>query len=391
MELTSSQKLALDAAVANGDNLFITGKAGTGKSFVIELIKEELLRIGKGVVCLGTTGISAINISGQTIHSFFKLPIFGVLDYENTNFVKSETRRLFDMAEVIIIDECSMLRPDQLDGIDITLQKNRCAGLLQKQIIFVGDMAQLQPVMDSKFRSKLLEHYENEFFFNAKIYNSLGVREILLEEVVRQDDAEFIENLNIIRDGGKSEYFKQFVKNKKLGIILAPHKDTVEKYNIDGLESLDGFEYIFKAIYEGKGVRPDDFNVDETIKVKDGAKIMYLKNDPTKMLVNGTLGIFRVIDNEYFIEVDSHNYKIDIAEFDKKEYFLNKHNEFELRTVGSIKQYPIRLAYALTIHKSQGLTFDNVTIDLSKRCFAKGQLYVALSRVRSPNGLSIIV
>jgi ATP-dependent exoDNAse (exonuclease V) alpha subunit len=148
---------------------------------------------------------------------------------------------------------------------------------------------------------------------------------------------------------------------------------------------------VFEAVIEGN-VKADEFNVETTIKVKDGCRIMYLANSKNNNLINGTLGIFRAIDDKYFIDVDGVNYSLECMKFTKKEYVLNdEQNELELQEIGSIVQMPIRLAYALTIHKSQGLTFDEVTVDLSRPCFSDGQLYVALSRVRKPDGLTIVV
>lgn len=390
MELAIKQKEFWDS-VMNGENIFLTGKAGTGKSYITKKAISDLTGSGKKVIALAPTGIAANNIGGQTIHSAFSLNPFGVLTYSACNFLKAEKRQLMNAVDTIIIDEISMLRADILDGINWTLIKNGCGSLEQKQIIFIGDMKQLSAVVDDNMLSVMLTTYRGSEFFNAKIYDDLNVKEIELDEPQRQTDPDFISALNYVRDGKKSEYFRRFISSQSEGIVLAPHNSTVTKYNIEGLQELEGEEYVFEASVEGN-VKASDFNVESTVKVKDGCKIMYLANSKNNNLINGTLGIFRVVDDVYFIEVDEVNFALHRIEFTKKEYVLDeKTNSLELKTIGTINQYPIKLAYALTIHKSQGLTFDNVTVDLTMPCFGPGQLYVALSRVRTPEGLKIII
>lgn len=377
--------------MASGRNIFLTGKAGTGKSFIVKHAMEQLTDMGKRFIGIAPTGIAANNIGGQTIHSMFSIRPFGVSDFESCNFLRTEKRRLFDKIDVIFIDEISMLRPDILDAMHWTLLKNGCAALDKKQIIFIGDLKQLPAVLEDNTRSVLYQNYDGEEFYNAKIYDKLNVVNIELDEVLRQSDEDFIHNLNIIRDGGKSEYFKKFVSTSPSGIVLAPHNSTVARYNRDGLDKLTTPELVFEASVNGN-VKADDFNLESTIRVKDGAKIMYLANSKDAPLVNGTLGIFRQRDELYFIEVEGGiEYALSRMKFTKNEYVLNStKTKLELKELGDIEQYPIRLAYALSIHKSQGLTFDEITVDLSLPCFSKGQMYVALSRVTSPKGLRII-
>lgn len=394
MKLTSKQKLFLDAAL-NGDNIFLSGKAGTGKSTVVLKAIQELQKKGKRVAAIAPTGIAANNIGGQTMHSLFSLNPYGVLTFNECNFVKTEKRRVFGMIDVLFIDEVSMLRPDHLDAINWTLLKNGCGLLKNKQVIFIGDMAQLPPVLNDNTMSVLMRNYEGFKFFDAKVYPELNVKPIELDEVVRQSDTEFIEALNIIRDGGKSEYFRKFVGTKpNNGVILAPYNATVNKHNKNGLDALSTELFTFEAKIsqsdDGK-IKPEDFNLESRIEVKQGAKIMYLVNSKDAPLVNGTIGVFASMDGNHYIQVNGIDYKLNPVEFVKKEYVLNeKQDDLELREIAKIEQYPIRLAYALSIHKSQGLTFDEVTVDLSKPCFMSGMLYVALSRVRSPEGLRIL-
>lgn len=390
--LSEGQKI-FTSAVRSGRNIFLTGKAGSGKSHVVKYVMEQMKFRNKKFVAVAPTGIAANNIKGQTIHSMFQINPFGIMDFEACSYMNNTKRRIIEAAEVFIIDEVSMLRPDILDAMNWTLLKNKIGKLSDKQIIFVGDMKQLQVIIDDNTKSVLYSReYKGHTFRDALCFEELDVLDIELDEVLRQSDPEFIENLNIIREGGKSPYFKQFVSIEFSGIVLAPHNSTVQDYNVRGLEKIDSEVIEFRADFDGKA-RAGEFPADPIIHVKQGARIMYLVNSKSDNdLINGTLGIFKEKDGKYFITVGKNDYQIKRHEFTKKEYVLDyKTGNLELMTVGTMKQYPIRLAYALSIHKSQGLTFDEVTVDLSAPCFAEGQLYVALSRVKSPEGLKIIV
>lgn len=391
MQYTSKQDIFLDA-VLQGQNVFLTGKAGTGKSFIVKEAIKLLRKKGKKVIALAPTGIAANNIGGQTLHSFFSIPPFGVVTYETANFIKNEKRRLLDLVDVIFIDEVSMMRADLLDGINITLLKNGCKKINKFQFIFIGDMKQLKPVVDDNMKSVLLQHYKGVQWYHARCMSKINPAEIELTEIIRQTDPDFISALNIIRDGGKSEYFRQFLHNEPQGIILAPHNNTVTKWNNIGLNELPGQLHNFKAVISGTA-KLQDFNLEPLIQVKHGAKIMYLINSSAdNNLFNGTLGTFIDDDGEFFIDVKGVKYPLELTTLSKKQYVLNKaEDDFELKEIGSITQYPFKLAYALTIHKSQGLTFDTVTLDLTRSVFEDGQMYVALSRVRTPEGLRIII
>jgi hypothetical protein len=303
--------------------------------------------------------------------------------------MKGEKRKLMNLIDTIIIDEVSTLRPDTLDAINWTLLKNGCDGLETKQVIFIGDLAQLEAPINENTRSVMLRTYNGIEFYHAKIYKNLKVKEIELDEVLRQSDPEFIHHLNIVRDRKKSDYWRRFIRMEPSGMVLAPHNTTVDEYNKRGLDSQKGEELTFKAVVTGNA-KADEFNLPTVIKVKNGCKIMYLANSENGILVNGTLGIFVSHAGCHYIRVDEVDYALTEVEFTKKEYVL-RNKELVLEEIGSIRQYPFKLAYALSIHKSQGLTFKEVTVDLKRPCFQKGQLYVALSRVTSPDGLTIIV
>lgn len=390
MNLSKKQTVFVNS-VLEGKNVFLTGKAGTGKSFVVKHVMEQLKAAGKKVAAIAPTGVAANNVGGQTIHSLFNINPFGVSSFDTCNFLRGEKRKLLEAIDCIFIDEVSMLRPDVLDAINWTLLKNGCKGLDKKQVIFIGDLKQLPSVLQDNTKSVLYQTYDGDEFSFAKCYEKLDVIDIELDEVLRQSNEEFIFNLNIIRDGNKSEYFKQFVGSEAKGIILAPHNSTVDKYNKAGLDAIQSEEFVFEAKVTGN-VKADDFKLETVIRVKNGAKIMYLANSKDAPLVNGTLGIFITHNGCHYIRVNDVDYALSKLEFTKKEYVLNKKlNQLELQELGSIEQYPIRLAYALSIHKSQGLTFDEVTVDLTRPCFGKGMMYVALSRVTSPEGLRIII
>jgi ATP-dependent DNA helicase PIF1 len=390
MQLSSKQSTFLAAAM-QGQNIFLTGKAGTGKTFIVKELIKILTEQGRKVVAVAPTGVAANNIGGQTIHSLFALSPYGVLRYEDCNHLRTEKRRLLKNIDTFLIDEVSMLRPDILDAMNWTLNKNGCRPLHQRQVIFIGDLKQLPAPINDNTRSVLYQTYEGEEFTHAKVYSMLNVREIELDEVLRQTNEEFVNHLNLVRDGIKSEYFRRFVGTDLKGVVLAPHNATVQRYNIDGLNKLGGEELVFEAKVQGNA-KADDFNLESIIRVKDGAKIMYLVNSKDNPLVNGTLGEFVVKGSNYFIKVGNVEYALERITATKKDYVYNSEKDIlEMVEIGSIEQYPIKLAYALSIHKSQGLTFDEVSVDLSRPCFQKGQMYVALSRVKSPEGLRIIV
>jgi ATP-dependent exoDNAse (exonuclease V) alpha subunit len=401
MTLSAKQQEFLNA-VQEGKNIYLTGKAGTGKSYVVKQAIEWLAANRKKVVALAPTGIAADNIGGQTIHSFFSLNPFGVMDYKSTNFLKTGKRQMMDKIDTIFIDEISMLRPDILDGMNWTLTKNGCKTLKTKQIIFVGDLKQLPSVLDDNTKSVLLRDYDTKYFYSAKCYKDLNVVEIELDEILRQSDEEFIEALNLIREGKKSSYFKKFITEEHKGIVLAPYNSTVAKYNEAGLKSVDAKEYVFEASVNDykkndKTIKPEDFGLESYLKVKHGAKIMYLVNSKNNPLVNGTIGEFVVKEDDkegkkFWIKVGGVEYFLEKVTKTKKEYIYDDYkDELVLEVIADIEQYPIKLAYALSIHKSQGLTFDEVTVDLVRNCFSEGQLYVALSRVTGPDGLRIIM
>lgn len=388
--LTTKQQLFIDL-LQQGKNIFLTGKAGTGKSFVvrhaIELLKQEKRKLA----AIAPTGIAANNIDGQTIHSLFQLTPYGVLSMTECAYLKSAKRLLLENIEILFIDEISMLRPDVLDSMHWTLRKNQLNGLPSKQLIFIGDLKQLPVILDDNTRSVLYETYNGDTFLDSHIIKQLDIQTIELDEVMRQSDMEFISELNIIREGGKSPYFRNFVHKEAHGIILAPYNATVQDYNEKGLALQKGELIEFHATITGT-TKPEEFAFEKHIKVKNGCKIMYLVNSKDNPLRNGTIGMFVSHGGCHYIRVNDTNFALEPITVTKKNYVYDEYEDrLKLREVGSITQYPIKLAYALSIHKAQGMTFDKVTVDLRKPCFQKGMLYVALSRVKTPEGLRLIM
>lgn len=374
-----------------GQNIFLTGKAGTGKSTVVRYVIERMQEAGKKVVAVAPTGIAANNIGGQTIHSLFGIRPFGILDFDACNYLGRAKKDVLRVADVIVIDEVSMLRPDILDAMHWTLRKNGLPGLDQKQVIFIGDLKQLPVVLKDNDRSVLLRTHNGDTFLHAKIMDKMASSTIDLDEVVRQNDPAFIDALNIVREGGKAEYFRQFVHTEPAGVVLAPHNATVAEYNHAGLAALHTEEFVFEAVVTGTA-KPEDFSLDGTVRVKNGCKVMYCINSQDNPLRNGTLGRFVSHEGCHFIRVNETDFALTPVTVTKKEYVYNKFTDsLDLQELGSITQYPIRLAYALSIHKAQGMTFDEVTVDLRRPVFISGQLYTALSRVTTPAGLRIIV
>lgn len=403
--LREKQQLFIEKALA-GDNIYLSGKAGTGKTFVVKKYLEIMEKEGKNIVRLAPTGIAAYNIGGQTIHSFFKIPIKDPLTFKTIRMPAEDKIELYSKVDIFVIDEVSMLRPDVLNAIFLTMKKGGVPNYLDKQYIFIGDLMQLEAVIMPDEVKGLKRRFGGLKFFDATEYDYLDVEEIELDEIVRQSDPEFIEHLNILRDGDGSPYFRQFIREEVRGVVLAPHNQVVDRYNREGLKDHPGKIVRYENSVVGKATLKD-FDLPEFVEVKEGCKIMCTINKPESNIFNGTMGTYTTtkttVWRNYAGKVepkeilcggirleDGSVFPLPPVKYDKVEYVVGGEG-LKKEVVGSATGHPFKLAYALTIHKSQGLTFDELTIDLSKKCFADGQLYTAFSRVRSPEGLNIVM
>ena len=399
-------ELALQFIDKTDRNLFITGKAGTGKTTFLHQIKNESL---KRMVVVAPTGVAAINAKGVTIHSFFQMPFGPILPNQIAN--TSNAQRKFSKTKIdiiksldlIIIDEISMVRADLLDGIDQVMRryKNRNKVFGGAQILMIGDLQQLAPVVKQNEWSLLQQHYNTVYFFSSKAYQEANVVSIELKHIYRQKNEKFIEILNEIRNDTLSSastktlnerYNPTFSPKKEDGYItLTTHNNRAYLINDSELNQLKTKSYFFKADVSGK-FNENSYPNDEKLELKVGAQVMFIKNDSSqeKKYYNGKIGIITDISREN-VTVQCAN-EIDEIVTEKEtweniNYSINEETkEIKEDITGSFSQIPLRLAWAITIHKSQGLTFEKAVID-AEASFAHGQTYVALSRCTSLEGL----
>ena len=378
------------------DNLFLTGRAGTGKS---TLLTEFRKNTKKRVAVLAPTGVAAVNVGGQTIHSFcgFKPDI--ALKKVRKLPEDNKKVKVLKQLNVIIIDDISMTRADLLDCFEKFLRLNRddkpFGGL---QIIFIGDLYQLPPVVTSTEKSAFETLYKSPYFFSAKIFNPELFYFIELEQVYRQSDGNFIRLLNTIRNNSVDEYdlvelnaryTKVLASEDDFTVCLTSTNAKATEINIINLNKLNEEEYEYRASITGKFDR-SHMPTDEILRLKIGAQVMLLNNDPEGRWVNGTMGIIDDISGGgVSVKLETGKiYMINENTWDVFEYFVDS-GALKTKSIGSFTQYPLKLAWALTIHKSQGKTFDKVIIDLGRGTFAHGQLYVALSRCRTLEGITL--
>ena len=404
---------ALNLIQYTRQSVFLTGKAGTGKS---TFLKYVCANVKKKHVVLAPTGIAAINAGGSTLHSFFKLPFHPLLP-DDPNFslkggklhsflkYSSDHRKLIQEIELVIIDEISMVRADIIDFIDKILRvysQNMREPFGGKQILLVGDVYQLEPVVKSDEREILNRFYPTPYFFSARVFNEIELVSIELTKVYRQTDKVFVNVLDHIRTNTASAFDLQLLNTRynteieesesDMYITLTTRRDTVNFINEKKLAELPGESAILKG--EIKGEFPENsLPTLMELELKPGAQIIFIKNDPEKRWVNGTIGTVSGIDEDdtlYIITEDGQEFDVKKERWANIRYQYNEQEKkIEEEELGVFIQYPIRLAWAITIHKSQGLTFSRVIIDFTGGVFAGGQTYVALSRCTSLDGIQL--
>ena len=382
-------------------SFFLTGRAGTGKTTFLRAIQEEK---SKSMIILSPTGVAAVNAGGQTIHSFFCLGL-GVIGPGEIGTLNSAKTSVVNSIDTIIIDEVSMVRCDIMDCIDRTLRHYRHSSFPfgGVQMVFVGDMFQLEPIAKSEDKAiiKLIYGKEECYFYNSRVIQSLNLPKIEFLKIYRQSDESFITLLEHFRTGRVTYSDLSLINTRVVGpttnnedykITLTSYVRDAELLNESKLASLPGELYSFEAEYEGNINSGRDV-AESHLRLKKGAQIMFTKNDPNKRWVNGTITIVTSISEEGIIVSKENGEQIALERetWDICEYVYDPSIKCCKKTViGRVTQYPVRLAWAITIHKSQSLTFNHVAIDLGWGAFSNGQAYVALSRAISLEGIDLV-
>lgn len=391
------ERAAAFIAEENSGNLFVTGRAGTGKSTLLKALRDAY---EDRMVVLAPTGLAAINIGGQTIHSFFGFPPRLIQD---NDIKRSRNGRVMRKLDFVVIDEASMVRSDMMWAIDKALRVNR--GRPREpfggaRLLLFADLHQLPPVVQEReVLAHLTEEHGSPFFFSIPaLRDGAGTALLELEQIFRQTDDALIHVLNAVREGNVSDDDLAFI-NKRVSpirtlsegepfVILTTTNAAAKRINTAYLEALPGRANRFDANITGEfaaNVQP----AETALELKAGAKVMMLRNDPDRRWVNGTIArVSRLTEKQIFIEVSGKEYEVEQVAWEHRRYAFDQSQEKIVETIaGTFKQFPLRLAWALTIHKAQGLTLDKVYIDLGSGTFAHGQTYVALSRCRTLEGL----
>ena len=398
--LSSDFHYALDEMEKGHKNLFITGRAGTGKSTLLQLFRKTTR---KKMVVLAPTGIAALNVRGQTIHSFFGFPPRLI---DQSEIKKRRNRRIYQNLEILIIDEISMVRADLIDHMDQFLRINRENPLPfgGVQVIFFGDLFQLPPVVASDVEAMLFQgQYESPYFFSAHVFRTeFSMEMIELNQVYRQESRLFLRLLETVRlnridyedlEELNERYLPEF-ETEDFYITLTARNATANRINQQELARLNTAQETYLAKVTGQ-FKPSLFPTESALRLKKNAQVMFIKNDPDKRFVNGTIGKITSLDT-HSIKIAIQNLRgqteeIDLAPMEweilKYKPSLTDPDKIETETLGTFTQFPLKLAWAVTIHKAQGKTFEKVIIDLGKGAFEHGQTYVALSRCRTLKGI----
>ena len=396
---TEEYRTAL-AFIREGEgHLFVTGRAGTGKSTLLCTLRSA---VDQELVVVAPTGLAAVNVGGQTIHSFFGLPPRLI---RSDDIRRSRNGTVMRKLAFLVIDEVSMVRSDLMWAIDQSLRVNRgrprepFGGV---RLVLFGDLHQLPPVVqEAEVAGHLHEEFGGPFFFSVPaLREGAGTQRLELTQVFRQSDEALISVLNRIRDGEAdaddlAELNRRVAPIRTLGegekfVILTPTNAAANRINAAYLDALPGLARTYDAGITGdftQAAHPTD----SALTLKPGAKVILLRNDPERRWVNGTIArIARLEEKKVFVEIAGREHELEPVSWEQRRYAYDKEQEKIVGTVaGTFRQYPVRLAWALTIHKAQGLTLDNVYIDLGRGTFAHGQAYVALSRCRSLEGLAL--
>ncbi len=402
---------AKDIILNTDTTLFVTGRAGTGKTTLLRYVAESSQ---KNTVVVAPTGIAAINAGGVTIHSFFKLPfapfIPSVIEAKKLiagQKMRAEFRSVIRSVDMIIIDEVSMLRADILDAIDVVLRhyRNSKFPFGGVQMVFFGDMYQLPPVCVNDEWFILKDYYSTPYFFSAKVFEKQEIVCLELDKIFRQRDADFVEILNQVRNNNISKenfnrlndrYNPDFdLENNPDFVVLTTHNAVSDDINESRLIDIDSKTFIFDAAI--KGDFPEYlYPVEQQIVLKKGARVMFTANDhinPERLYYNGKMGtVVELEDNNVYVTCDGEDDPIQVnyETWENNTFSYNrKENSVDVKTIGTFTQLPLRLAWAITIHKSQGLTFQKVAIDAANS-FTSGQVYVALSRCTSLDGIVLL-
>ena len=399
IELTDDFKAALEL-MKNGDECqFITGRAGTGKSTLLRYFRATAC---KNVVVLAPTGIAAINVSGQTIHSFFQLPPRFIQESEIKPLGKAK-KALVQKIDTLIIDEASMIRADVMDGIDLSLRINRSnnkpfGGV---KIILIGDLFQLPPVVGQDMNEFFEKKYQSPFFFGARVFGKLDIRCFELTHIFRQSDPKFISLLNNVRENKHTESDLALLNSRLIDedtfnddevfVVLTATNDAASRINATNLSKIEDEPYRYEAKISQK-FEAKEFPNDYFLVLKKGAQIMMIKNDvEKKRWVNGSIGIIEELTRSSIrINIGGNVYDVFRHQWEKIQYTYNEEvDRIEPHVIGTFDQFPLKLAWAITIHKAQGQTFEEVVIDVGQGAFAHGQMYVALSRCTKLEGIRL--